>query len=55
MSLHLVLPREETMPRAAPGQLDWLDSGCMRAEQFGIQPERVINARSAGQVIGPAG
>ena len=34
----------------APGQLDWLDSGCMRAEQFGIQPERVINTRSADQV-----
>jgi len=27
----------------APGQLDWLDSGCARAERFGIGPERVIN------------
>jgi putative hydrolase len=29
----------------APGQLDWLDSGCIRAEEAGITPERVINAR----------
>jgi putative hydrolase len=34
----------------APGQLDWLDSGCVRAEDFGIAPERVINTRSADQV-----
>jgi putative hydrolase len=31
----------------APGQLDWLDGGCARAEQFGIGPDRVINTRSA--------
>ena len=31
----------------APGQLDWLDSGCARAEAFGIGPDRVINTRSA--------
>jgi putative hydrolase len=31
----------------APGQLDWLDGGCARAELFGIGPDRVINARSA--------
>jgi putative hydrolase len=31
----------------APGQLDWLDSGCMRAERFGIGPDRVINTRAA--------
>ena len=31
----------------APGQLDWLDSGCSRAEQFGIGPDRVINTRVA--------
>ena len=29
----------------APGQLDWLDGGCTRAELFGIGPDRVINAR----------
>ena len=34
----------------APGQLDWLDSGCGRAEAFGIDPNRVINTRSAEQV-----
>ncbi|HEY7261562.1 MAG TPA: PHP domain-containing protein [Trebonia sp.] len=31
----------------APGQLDWLDGGCARAELFGIGPDRVINTRSA--------
>jgi putative hydrolase len=31
----------------APGQLDWLGSGCFRAEQFAIPAERVINTRSA--------
>ena len=31
----------------APGQLDWLDSGCRRAEEHGIGPGRVINARAA--------
>jgi putative hydrolase len=30
----------------APGQLDWLDGGCVRAESFGIGPDRVINAAS---------
>jgi putative hydrolase len=34
----------------APGQLDWLDSGCGRAETLGIAPNRVINTRSAEQV-----
>jgi putative hydrolase len=34
----------------APGQLDWLDSGCRRAEAMGIEPDRVINTRSADQV-----
>jgi putative hydrolase len=29
----------------APGQLDWLDGGCARAEQFGIGQDRVINTR----------
>lgn len=31
----------------APGQLDWLDNGCARAEECGIDPERVINTRTA--------
>ncbi|HXW43903.1 MAG TPA: PHP domain-containing protein [Streptosporangiaceae bacterium] len=30
----------------APGQLDWIGSGCERAEQFGISADRVINTRS---------
>ena len=30
----------------APGQLDWLEGGCTRAERFGIGPGRVINARA---------
>ncbi len=34
----------------APGQLDWLDNGCERAERAGITPDRVINTRSADQV-----
>jgi len=38
----------------APGQLDWLDSGCARAEALGIGPERIINARPAGQVAARA-
>jgi putative hydrolase len=39
----------------APGQLDWLDGGCARAELFGIGPDRVINARSAPVVSGRTG
>ncbi len=35
----------------APGQLDWLGSGCARARQFGIQPDRVINTRSADDLV----
>ncbi len=34
----------------APGQLDWLGSGCERAAKLGIGPERVINARSAAEL-----
>jgi putative hydrolase len=36
----------------APGQLDWLGNGTVRAEKFGISPERVINARGADEVVG---
>jgi putative hydrolase len=35
----------------APGQLGWLDSGCERAERFGISPERVINSRGAATLL----
>jgi putative hydrolase len=31
----------------APGQLDWLGSGCARAEELGLGPERIINTRTA--------
>ncbi|HUB40887.1 MAG TPA: PHP domain-containing protein [Streptosporangiaceae bacterium] len=30
----------------APGQLDWIGSGCERAEEFGISADRVINTRT---------
>ena len=38
----------------APGQLDWLGNGTVRAEKFDISPERVINARGADEVTGGA-
>jgi putative hydrolase len=34
----------------APGQLDWLDNGCERAERAGITPDRVVNTRSASGI-----
>jgi putative hydrolase len=34
----------------APGQLDWLDSGCVKAERHGIGPGRVINTRGAADM-----
>jgi putative hydrolase len=34
----------------APGQLDWLGSGCWRAEQFGITADRVVNTRDAASM-----
>ena len=36
----------------APGQLDWLGNGTVRAEKFGITPDRVINTRSADEIAG---
>jgi putative hydrolase len=38
----------------APGQLDWLGSGCQRAEQAGLTADRVINAMSAGALTSRA-
>ncbi|MEU5696105.1 PHP domain-containing protein [Actinosynnema sp. NPDC020468] len=35
----------------APGQLEWVSYGCERAEELGIGPERVINTRSAAEVV----
>jgi putative hydrolase len=34
----------------APGQLDWLDNGCERAERAGIKPDRVINTRNTADL-----
>jgi putative hydrolase len=34
----------------APGQLDWLENGCVRAERHAITPDRVINTRPADRV-----
>jgi putative hydrolase len=36
----------------APGQLDWLGNGTVRAEKFGIPADRVINTRSADEIAG---
>ncbi|MEV0679686.1 PHP domain-containing protein [Actinosynnema sp. NPDC050436] len=35
----------------APGQLDWLSYGCERAEECGVEPEQVINTRSAADLL----
>jgi len=35
----------------APGQLDWRDSGCVRAEAAGIAPDRIINTRTADDLL----
>lgn len=35
----------------APGQLDWLPYGCERAEECGISPDRVINTRTADDLL----
>jgi putative hydrolase len=38
----------------APGQLDWLGNGTVRAEEFGITPDRVINTRRAEELSEPS-
>jgi putative hydrolase len=38
----------------APGQLDWLDNGCARAEDLGIPAERILNTRTADGFLGRA-
>jgi putative hydrolase len=35
----------------APGQLDWQMYGCERAEECGLPPERVINTKSADDLL----
>ncbi|MBA3522990.1 MAG: PHP domain-containing protein [Geodermatophilaceae bacterium] len=39
----------------APGQLDWQPYGCVRAEECGVEPERVLNTRDAGDLLGWTG
>jgi putative hydrolase len=38
----------------APGQLDWIGSGCKRADKFGISVNRVINTRTWPVLTGSA-
>ena len=38
----------------APGQLDWLEYGCVRAEAIGIPPGRVINTCGTAEVTSAA-
>jgi len=38
----------------APGQLDWLDNGCTRAEDLGIPAERILNTRTTDGFLGRA-
>jgi putative hydrolase len=35
----------------APGQLDWLPYGCERAEECGVPSDRVINTKSAEELL----
>jgi putative hydrolase len=35
----------------APGQLDWQDAGCVRAVECGVPAERVINTRTAVDLL----
>jgi putative hydrolase len=35
----------------APGQLDWQHLGCERAHLCGVTPDRVVNARSADELL----
>ena len=35
----------------APGQLDWLDNGCARADELNIPADRIINTRTAEELL----
>jgi putative hydrolase len=35
----------------APGQLDWLQYGCERAEECQVSPDRVVNTKTAEQLM----
>src|SRR5262249_8432201 len=39
----------------APGQLDWLDNGCIRAAQCGVPADRIVNTWSADDLLAWAG
>jgi putative hydrolase len=39
----------------APGQLDWLHSGCERAALCGVEPDRIVNTWPADQLLQWAG
>jgi putative hydrolase len=35
----------------APGQLDWQANGCERAVETGVDVDRVVNTRPAGELL----
>jgi putative hydrolase len=35
----------------APGQLDWLDNGCMRAAMCGVTTDRIVNTWQADELV----
>ncbi|GIG56572.1 hypothetical protein Lfu02_09440 [Longispora fulva] len=35
----------------APGQLDWLDNGCARAERAGVPTDRIVNSWPVGRLL----
>jgi putative hydrolase len=35
----------------APGQLDWQPYGCARAEECGVPADRIVNTRSADDLL----
>ena len=35
----------------APGQLEWVTYGCDRAAAHGIEAERILNTRTAGELL----
>ena len=35
----------------APGQLDFLDYGCARAEELGVPPERIVNTWTVERLL----
>ncbi len=39
----------------APGQLDWLEFGCARAEECGVRPDSIVNTRDLDELLSWAG